>query len=74
MCIDTYRYICMVRLGLRLREWEVNCWSLGAPKKNISGLSPHRIKDTLPETNMETQKRPQKDYSASKMGLYGFPC
>ena len=29
---------------------------------------------TLLETNMETQKRPYKDYSPSKMGLYGFPC
>ena len=27
---------------------------------------------TLPETNMETQKGPFKDYSPSKMGLYGF--
>ena len=29
---------------------------------------------TLPETNMETQKGPYKDYSPSKGGLYGFPC
>ena len=29
---------------------------------------------TLLETNMETQKGPYKDYSPSKMGLYGFPC
>ena len=29
---------------------------------------------TLPETNMETQKGPYKDYSPSKRGLYGFPC
>ena len=29
---------------------------------------------TLPETNMETQKGPHKDYSPSKRGLYGFPC
>ena len=29
---------------------------------------------TLPETNMETQKEPFKDYSPSKRGLYGFPC
>ena len=29
---------------------------------------------TLPETNMETQKGPCKDYSPSKRGLYGFPC
>ena len=29
---------------------------------------------TLPETNMETQKRPCKDYSPSKRGLHGFPC
>ena len=28
---------------------------------------------TLPETNMETQKGPYKDYSPSKRGLYGFP-
>ena len=31
-------------------------------------------KPTLPETNMETQKGPYKDYSPSKRGLYGFPC
>ena len=30
--------------------------------------------DTLPETNMETQKGPYKDYSPSKRGLFGFPC
>ena len=30
--------------------------------------------NTLPETNMETQKRPHKDYCPSKRGLYGFPC
>ena len=29
---------------------------------------------TLPETNMETQKGPDKDYSPSKMGLYGLAC
>ena len=29
---------------------------------------------TLPETNMETQKGPYKDYSPSRRGLYGFPC
>ena len=29
---------------------------------------------TLLETHMETQKGPNKDYSLSKMGLYGFPC
>ena len=29
---------------------------------------------TLLETNVETQKRPYKDYSPSKMGLHGFPC
>ena len=29
---------------------------------------------TLPETNMETQKGPHKDYSPSKRVLYGFPC
>ena len=29
--------------------------------------------DILPETNMETQKGPYKDYSPSKRGLYGFP-
>ena len=29
---------------------------------------------TLPETNMETQKGPNKDYSPFKGGLYGFPC
>ena len=29
---------------------------------------------TLPETNMETQKGPCKDYSPFKGGLYGFPC
>ena len=29
---------------------------------------------TLPGTNMEIQKRPYKDYSPSKRGLYGFPC
>ena len=29
---------------------------------------------TLPETNMETQKGPYKDYSPFKRGLYGFPC
>ena len=29
---------------------------------------------TLPETNMDTQKGPYKDYSPSKRGLYGFPC
>ena len=27
---------------------------------------------TLPETNMETQKGPYKDYSLSKRGLYGI--
>ena len=31
------------------------------------------IVGTLPETSMETQKG-YKDYSPSKMGLYGFPC
>ena len=30
--------------------------------------------DTLPETNMETQKGPYKDYSPSKRVLYRFPC
>ena len=29
---------------------------------------------TLPETNMETQKGPNKDYSPSKRVPYGFPC
>ena len=29
---------------------------------------------TLPETNMETQKGPYKDYSPFEGGLYGFPC
>ena len=29
---------------------------------------------TLPETNMETQKGPYKDYSPFKGGLHGFPC
>ena len=29
---------------------------------------------TLPETNMETQKGPCKDYSSFKKGLHGFPC
>ena len=29
---------------------------------------------TLPETNMETQKEPDKDYSPSKRVLFGFPC
>ena len=29
---------------------------------------------TLPETNMETQKGPNKDYSPSNKVLYGFPC
>ena len=29
---------------------------------------------TLPETNMETPKGSQKEYSPSKGGLYGFPC
>ena len=29
---------------------------------------------TLPETNMETQKGPYKEYSPSKRRLYGFPC
>ena len=29
---------------------------------------------TLPETNMEAQKGPSKDYSPAKRGLYGFPC
>ena len=29
---------------------------------------------TLPETNMETPKGPNKDYSPSKKGLDGFPC
>ena len=29
---------------------------------------------TLPETNMETQKGPYKDYSPLKGGLYGCPC
>ena len=28
---------------------------------------------TLPETNMEAQKGPYKDYSPSKRALYGFP-
>ena len=28
--------------------------------------------DTLPETNMETQKGPHKDYSPSKKRLYGW--
>ena len=29
---------------------------------------------TLPETKMETPKGSYKDYSPSKIGLYGFPC
>ena len=33
-----------------------------------------RSSDTLPETNMETQKGPNKDYSPSKRLPYGFPC
>ena len=32
------------------------------------------FKPTLPETSMETQKGPHKDYSPFKGGLYGFPC
>ena len=32
------------------------------------------METTLPETNMETQKGPDKDYSPFKGGLYGFPC
>ena len=36
--------------------------------------SPKMVALTLLETNMETQKGPYKDYSPSKMGLYGFPC
>ena len=32
------------------------------------------LKATLLETNMETQKGPYKDYSPSKLGLYGLPC
>ena len=39
-------------------------------KRKEFGLMLH----TLLETNMETQKGPYKDYSPSKMGLYGFPC
>ena len=29
---------------------------------------------TLPETNMEAQNGPYKDYSPFKGRLYGFPC
>ena len=44
------------------------------PKEEHQRPIASSIKDTLPETNMETQKRHQKDYSPSKRGLYGFPC
>ena len=30
--------------------------------------------NTLPETELETQKGHYKDYSPFKGGLYGFPC
>ena len=40
-----------------------------ACEKGIQVLNP-----TLPETNMETQKRPYSDYSPFKQGLCGFPC
>ena len=29
---------------------------------------------TLPETNMETQKEPYKEYIPPTKELYGFPC
>ena len=32
------------------------------------------VRVTLLGTNLETHKGPYKDYSPSKMGLYGFPC
>ena len=47
--------------------------SLRATRKNTCS-SGSAIGFTLPETNMETQKGPYKDYSSSKRGLYGFPC
>ena len=31
------------------------------------------LPSTLPETSMETSKRPYKDHSPFKGGLYGFP-
>ena len=37
-----------------------------------SKLAPIEGATTLPETNLETQKGPYKDYSPSKRGLYGF--
>ena len=33
-----------------------------------------QVLHTLPETNMETQNGPYKDYGPFKSGLYGFPC
>ena len=55
-------------------------WGLAGPWfiEFLSGqktfFNPKPLIPTLLETNMETQKGPYKDYSASKMGLYGFPC
>ena len=45
------------------------CWRGMDPK----GPSTQKL-GTPPETNMETQKSPYKDYSPSKRGLHRFPC
>ena len=46
----------------------------GDPSRTLLAFSLSSLNPTLPETNMETQKEPYKDYSPSKRGLYGFPC
>ena len=58
------------------RFTRVTTWDFGVIDLLLSPPDPPSIMDygTLLETNMETQKGPYKDYSSSKMGLYGFPC
>ena len=51
--------------GLEVRGFQ-GCWAWD--------FEVTTFKATLPETNMETQKGPYKDYSPFKKGLYGFPC
>ena len=47
----------------------------GLPSLHAPPFSePGTLRNTLLETNMETQKGPCKDYSPSKLELYGFPC
>ena len=62
---------CHPEVGRCLQEW--SCVRILARTAGL-GFREKTAHSTLPETNMETQKGPYKDYSPFKGGLYGFPC